>query len=84
MRGRPVTRRASRIAQRFASVAVSVKDHCGTPKRPASSAATVSASSVGIIVVMPPSSAMRCCTARTVGPGEWPAMAPVSPRAKST
>ena len=57
--GRPVTMRASRSAQRFASVAVRLNDHSGTPNRRVSSAATHSASVLGIIVVIPPSTASR-------------------------
>src|SRR3954470_20016950 len=82
MRGRPVTARHSRSAHRFASVAVSAKLHCGTVKRRASSAPTTAASSVGIITVAPPSSAKRVATAATVGAGECPAIAPVSPEAE--
>ena len=77
-----MTWRASRIAQRLASVAVSVNDHWGGPKRRASSWPTQAASSVGIIAVMP--LALWRVIASTVAGGEWPAMAPVSPSAKST
>ena len=70
------------MAHRLASVAVSVNDHCGGPKRRASSAPTQAASSVGIIAVMP--CALRLAIASTVAGGEWPAIAPVSPSAKST
>jgi hypothetical protein len=73
--------RAMRMAQRFASVAVSVNDHCDGPKRRASSSPTQAASSVGIIAVMP--EAARRATASATAGGEWPAMAPVSPSAKS-
>ena len=55
------------MAQRLASVAVSVNDHSGTPKRRVSSAPTQAASSVGIITVTPPLSTSWCCTAATVG-----------------
>src|SRR5919198_189022 len=84
MRGRPVIARARRMAQRLASVAVSVNDHCGTPKRRASSLPTQAAFSVGIIAVMPPRSSIRARTAATTSGGEWPAIAPVSPSEKST
>ena len=75
--------RASLIAHRFASVAVSVKLQRAGPKRRASSVATQPASLVGSIVAAPPSSPYRRATAATVAAGEWPAMAPVSPRQKS-
>ena len=68
-----------RIIQRFASVAVSANCQYGSPKRRASSAPTHAASSVGSIVVMP----SIWPIARIVGSGEWPAIAPVSPRQKS-
>jgi hypothetical protein len=84
MRERPLTARSSRIAHRLASVAVSVKLHAGTPKRLLSWSPTTAASSVGSIVVAPPSSPSRRVTASTTGVGEWPAIAPVSPRQKST
>jgi hypothetical protein len=74
--------RASLIAHRFASVAVSVNDHSGSPNRRASSAPTHSASAVGSIVVIPWAS--RSVTASTVARGLCPAIAPVSPIAKST
>ena len=74
--------RASRIANRFASVAVSANCQRGSPKRRASSSATSSASSLGSMRVIP--RAACSATARTVGSGEWPAIAPVSPRQKST
>ncbi len=72
------------MAQRLASVAVSEKLHNGTPKRRASSAPTQDASSVGIITVAPPRTAKRSATASAVACGECPAMAPVSPRQRST
>ena len=72
------------MAQRLASVAVSVNDHCGRPKRRCSSAPTQAASSVGIIAVIPPCSWVRRTIASIVAGGEWPAIAPVSPSAKST
>jgi len=78
-----VTRRARRSAQRLASVAVSENDQRGRPNRPASSPATHAASSVGSIVVIPPTSSSCRRTAATVAGGEWPAIAPVSPSAKS-
>ncbi|MFT3865537.1 MAG: hypothetical protein QM729_14805 [Solirubrobacterales bacterium] len=52
------------------------------PKRRVISSPTGPASSLGSIVVIPRSS--RACAAATVGAGEWPAIAPVSPRQKST
>ena len=82
--GFAVTSRASRMAHRFASVAVSVNDHSGRPNLRASSAPTHSAPSVGSIVVTPPRSPIRWATASTVARGLWPAIAPVSPIAKST
>ena len=82
--GRPETARSSRMAHRLASVAVSVKLQAGTPKRRASSAPAIAASSVGSMVVAPPSSDSRRVTASTTGAGEWPPIAPVSPRQKST
>ena len=82
--GRPVMARARRSAQRLASVAVRLNDHSGRPKRRVRSAATHSASGVGIIVAIPPSTPMRCCTAATVAAGECPAIEAVSPREKST
>ena len=72
------------MAHRLASVAVSEKLQRSSPNRRVSSAPTHSASSVGSIVVMPPWVAMRCCMAATVASGECPAIAPVSPSAKST
>ena len=71
------------MAHRFASVAVSVKLHRLAPNLLVSSAATHAASSVGSIVVSPPSSVMRRVMAATVAAGECPAIAPVSPRQKS-
>jgi hypothetical protein len=68
-----------RSSQRLASVAVSENCQSGTPKRRPSSSPTQAASSVGSIVVMP----ARSRSARIVGSGECPAMAPVSPRQKS-
>ena len=61
--------RASRIAQRFASVAESVNDHSSMPNRRVSSEPTHCASSVGSIVVIPPSSPILRVTAATVGQG---------------
>ena len=81
--GRPVTRRTRRSSQRLASVADSVKDHWSSEKRRASSAPTHSASSLGSIVVTPPRRPARSASAATRGSGECPAIAPVSPRAKS-
>ena len=68
-----------RSTQRLASVAVSENCQYGTPKRRASSTPTHSASSVGSITVMP----ARSRSAAIAGSGEWPAIAPVSPRQKS-
>ena len=68
--GRPVSWRAVRSTQRLASVAVSENVHLSIPKRRDSSSATQIASSVGSIVVTPPRSPMRCCTAATVASGE--------------
>ena len=73
-----------RRTKRLASVAVSANCQYGRPKRRRSSSATQIESSVGIIVVTPPSSPMRRATARTVGSGECPGIEPVSPSAKST
>ena len=72
------------MAQRLASVAVRLKLQRATPKRRASSAPTQAASVVGSMAVAPPASAKRRRTAATVGAGEWPAMAAVSPRHRST
>ena len=72
-----------RSTKRFASVAVSANCQNGNPKRRRSSPATHVESSVGIIVVTPPSSPIRRATARTVAAGEWPGIEPVSPSAKS-
>jgi hypothetical protein len=77
-----VISRASRIAKRFASVAVSANCQRGSPNRRESSSPTHSASSLGSISVIP--RATRSCTARTVASGEWPVIAPVSPRQRST
>ncbi len=68
-----------RSSQRLASVAVSENCQYGRPKRRPSSSPTQAASSVGSIVVSPARSAI----ARVTGSGEWPAIAPVSPRQKS-
>jgi hypothetical protein len=62
----------------LASVAVRLKDHSGIPNRRVRSAPTHSASSLGIIVVIPPSSPIRRCTASTVARREWPAIAGVT------
>ncbi|MEI2641076.1 MAG: hypothetical protein V9G10_01750 [Candidatus Nanopelagicales bacterium] len=61
-----------------------LNDHSGRPNRRVRSAATHSASSLGIIVVIPPRSPILRWTAFTVACGECPAMEPVSPSAKST
>ncbi len=74
--------RQRRIANRLASVAVSVNCQWRGPKRRVSSAPSGPASSLGSIVVIP--RAIRADAAATVGAGEWPAIAPVSPRQKST
>ncbi|GIF74931.1 hypothetical protein Asi02nite_44490 [Asanoa siamensis] len=79
-----MTARSSRIAQRLASVAVSVKLQRGTPNRRASSAPTQAASSDGSMVARPPPAASRSVTAATTGAGECPAIAAVSPSEKST
>ena len=76
--------RAIRIANLFASVAVSVNDQRRSPNRRDSSSPTQAASSVGSIVVAPPRLPRRWATAATVAGGECPAIAPVSPRQKST
>ena len=73
-----------RRTQRLASVAESAKLHVGRPKRSASSPATRAASSVGSIVVAPPRCVRRSVTASATGRGLWPAIAPVSPRHRST
>ncbi|MFF4120000.1 hypothetical protein [Streptomyces sp. NPDC001714] len=65
-----MTARASRIAQRLASVAVSEKLQRASPKRRVSSAPAHSASSVGSMAVAPPSSANRRCTASVTAAGE--------------
>jgi hypothetical protein len=79
--GLPVIARTQRSTLRLASVAVLVICHSGRPKRAASSSAATTASSPGNIVV---SRARRCrANARAIGGGEWPNMAPVSPRQKS-
>jgi hypothetical protein len=68
----------------LASVAVSAKLQYGRPNRRASSSPTTAASSVGSMVLAPPRPASRRVTASTTAAGEWPAIAPVSPRQKST
>ena len=76
-----MTWRASRTAKRLASVAVSASCQYCRPKRRESSPATQSESSVGSIVVMPRAA---CAAMAAAGPsGEWPVIAPVSPRQKS-
>jgi len=77
-----VTWRASRIENRFASVAVSANCQRGRPNRRVSSSPTHSAASLGSISVIP--RAACSATARTTGSGEWPVIAPVSPRQRST
>ena len=75
--------RASRIAHRLASVADRVKLQRVGPNRRVSSAPTHAASWVGSMVTGPPSSPYSRATASRTGPGECPAIAPVSPRQKS-
>ena len=82
MYGRCVTCRASRIAKRFASVAVSANCQC------------VDAEATGQLLAHPQRVLARqhrrdpaaACSAiaRSVGSGAWPDIAPVSPRQKST
>src|ERR1700737_1250134 len=71
-----------RMAKRLASVAGRVNCHWGRPKRRVISCPAQTASSVGSMKVTP----RRVCsvTAWTVGAGACPAIAPVSPRQKST
>ena len=66
--GRPVIARASRSENRFASVAVSVNCHDGSPNRRASSSPTQAASSVGSIVVMPRRSCRSTAAITGAGP----------------
>jgi hypothetical protein len=68
----------------LASVALRANDHRSMPKRRVSSVATQAASGVGSIAVIPPTSSTCRRIAAMVGAGEWPAIAPVSPSAKST
>ena len=63
-------------------MAVSANCQNGSPKRRASSSPTQAASSVGSIAVEP--RAAWAATACTTGSGAWPAIAPVSPRQRST
>ena len=77
-----MTWRAHRIADRFASVAVSVKFQNGTPNRRAISLPTHAASSVGSISVMPLAACVAIASTLTFG--ACPAIPPVSPRQKST
>ena len=74
--------RASRIVNRFASVAVSANCQIGRPKRALNSSAQAIASSVGSISVVPLRTWSQ--TASAVAAGAWPVMAPVSPRHRST
>ena len=74
--------RASRSAHRLASDADSANCHDPTPNRRVSSSPTQAASSVGSMWVMPRRTWRS--TAAIVGAGPWPAIAPVSPRQKST
>ena len=74
--------RQIRSAARLASVAVRVNIQCWTPKRRVSSSPTQAESSVGSIVVIP-LPAWRATASATTG-GEWPGIAPVSPRQRST
>ena len=73
--------RAIRITNRFASVAESVNCQLRSPKRRCISSPTAAASLVGSIAVIP--LATRSWTAATVGAGECPVIAPVSPRQRS-
>ena len=73
--------RAIRTTNRFASVAESVNCQSRRPKRRCISSPTSAASGVGSIAVIP--LATRSWTAATVGGGEWPVIAPVSPRQRS-
>ena len=75
-------RRASRIEKRLASVAVIVNCQSGSPNRRVSSSPAAIASSVGSMWVIP--RRIWRSTAAIVGAGPWPAIAPVSPRQKST
>ena len=72
--------RATRSAARLASVAVSVNSQRANPKRRVSSSPTHAASSVGSIVVIP----RGARNASSTGAGACPAIAPVSPRQRST
>src|SRR5215469_4889586 len=70
------------MEKRLASVAVSANCQNGKPKRLCNSSPTQTESSLGSIEVIPRAS---CCrTAETVAAGEWPVIAPVSPRQRST
>ena len=62
---------------------MSANDQRLTPNRRVSSAATQAASPVGSMAVTPPTSSTWRRTAAMVAAGEWPAIAPVSPSAKS-
>ena len=70
-----------RRTKRFASVAVRQSCQSGRPKRRVSSSAASIAASDGSMVVAPFSSC--AAIARVSGAGAWPAMAAVSPRARS-
>ncbi len=74
--------RASRREKRFASVADRANCQDGSPNRRVNSSPTQAASSVGSMWVIP--RRIWRSTAAMVGAGPWPAIAPVSPRQKST
>jgi len=73
--------RALRITNLLASVAERLTCQLRRPKRRCISSPTEIASSVGSIAVIPEASLP--VTAATVGGGEWPVIAPVSPRQRS-
>ncbi len=70
------------MTNRFASVAVRVNCQYRSPNRRRSSSPAMAASSVGSMWVIP--RRIWRSTARMVASGPCPAMAPVSPRQKST
>ena len=74
--------RASRIEKRLASVAVIANCQYVGPKRRWSSSPTHAASSVGSMWVIP--RGIWRSTAAIVAGAPWPAIAPVSPRHRST
>jgi len=69
------------MTARLASDAVAVTCQQGSPKRSSSKRPTTAASGEGIMVVKP--FAPSRVSASTTAGGEWPNMAPVSPRQKS-